>query len=221
MLRGSAVAIVMATFVAAGAVGAAAIRNKAEGRSQRSAAGTAAAPGTDSVTQAAKDTPRDSATDRPTVFQSKPVSSPAAAPVTAAPVATVARTPDRQRPTLIPVVPAGQSDLESGVTAVRGDTDVVVAFDTPMMRTRRPEKFEQFVRTTLPLVYGSAVRNVLARIPDGTISGQGELLTELPKRGVRIPLDGAWSIRLYPETRPGQDGPLVIRYRVTVVPTTE
>jgi hypothetical protein len=107
-----------------------------------------------------------------------------------------------------------------GVTAVRGDTDVVVAFDTPETRTRRPEKFEQFVRTTLPLVYGSAMRNVLARIPDGTIAGQGELLTELPKRGVRIPLDGAWTIRLFPETRPGQDGPLVIRYRVTVVPTT-
>jgi hypothetical protein len=26
-----------------------------------------------------------------------------------------------------------------------------------------------------------------------------------------------WSIQLYPETRPGQDGPLVVRYRVSVV----
>ena len=83
------------------------------------------------------------------------------------PVAPRATTPDRSGPSLTPVLPAGQSDLVGGVTAVRGDTDVVVAFDTPETRTRRPEKFEQFVRTTLPLVYGSAMRNVLARIRTG------------------------------------------------------
>jgi hypothetical protein len=124
-------------------------------------------------------------------------------------------------PVLAPIVPAGQSELSAGVTALRGDSDVVVAFDTPMARTRRPEKFEAFVRTTLPMVYGAAARNVLAKLPDGTIVGQGELLSELPKRGIRIPLDAEWMIRLFPETRPGQDGPLVIRYRVSVVPSAE
>jgi hypothetical protein len=55
-------------------------------------------------------------------------------------------------------------------------------------------------------------------MPVGAIAEQGDLLTELPSRGVRIPLNGAWMVRLFPETRPGQDGPLVIRYRVRITP---
>jgi hypothetical protein len=40
----------------------------------------------------------------------------------------------------------------------------------------------------------------------------------MPAQGVRIPVNGTWMLRLFPETRPGQDGPLVIRYRVRVAP---
>lgn len=218
-------AIVVATFIAAGAVGASAIRGKTEGRAERSTETKPVVTRTVSVTLAAKDSTHRDSTPAPApvpqTTQAAAPTTPATQPVAAPPVVPRPNVADQTRGGLTPVVPAGQSDLAGGVTAMRGDSDVVVAFDTPEARTRRPEKFEQFVRTTLPLVYGNAMRNVLARIPDGTIVGQGELLTELPKRGVRIPLDGAWSIRLYPETRPGQDGPLVIRYRVAVVPTTE
>jgi hypothetical protein len=219
LLRAGAVAVVVATFLAAGAVGASAIRSRIEGRNQASAPDSQ----TGSGTLALGDSIGNQVTGAPTVIpQSMQVARRAAAHTVAPPARTPAtRQADRASPTLTPVVPDGLSDLVSGVTAVRRDTDVVVAFDTPEARTRRPEKFEQFVRTTLPLVYGPAVQNVLDRIPDGTIVGQGELLTELPKRGVRIPLDGEWTIRLFPETRPGQDGPLVIRYRVSVVPTSE
>jgi len=115
----------------------------------------------------------------------------------------------------------GSSDLPDGVTALRGDSDVVVSFDLTMVRTRRADKFEQFVRSSLPVIYGRGVRDLLARIPYGGLASQGELLTELPRRGMRIPVTGEWMIRLFPETRPGQDGPLVIRYRVAVVPTGE
>jgi hypothetical protein len=113
----------------------------------------------------------------------------------------------------------GPSNLSDGVTAVRGDSEVVVSFDLTMVRTRRPDKFEQFVRATLPVIYGPGVRDFLTKIPEGGLARQGELLGELPKRGLRIPVSGEWMIRLFPETRPGQDGPLVVRYRVAVVPS--
>ncbi len=115
------------------------------------------------------------------------------------------------------VLPLGMSTLSEGVVAARTDSDIVVSFDAPMIRTRMPEKFERFVRTTLPAVYGPAVDSALAKLPEGGIARQGDLLNELPIRGVRIPVKGAWTITLYPETRPGFDGPLVIRYRVSVV----
>lgn len=105
------------------------------------------------------------------------------------------------------------------MTAIRGDSEVVLSFDLMMVRTRRPEKFEQFVRSTLPAIYGRGIQDALSKIPDGGLASQGALLTELPARGMRIPVTSEWMIRLFPETRPGQDGPLVIRYRVSVVPT--
>ena len=111
----------------------------------------------------------------------------------------------------------GQSSLPDSVVAIRGDSEVVVSFDLMMIRTRRAQKFEQFVRSTLPQIYGRAATDALSKIPDGGLAAQGELLDELPKKGMRIPGAG-WTIRLFPETRPGQDGPLVVRYRVSVAP---
>lgn len=116
------------------------------------------------------------------------------------------------------MLPHGESVLSDGVKVVRSDSDVVVAFDSPMMRTRRPDKFEQFVRATLGAIYGQPASDALAKLPAGAIASQGDLLTELPTRGIRIPVDGGWMFRLFPETRAGQDGPLVIRYRVRVAP---
>ena len=118
---------------------------------------------------------------------------------------------------LAPVIPMGQSMLAAGVVAARTDSSVLVSFDAPMLRTRMPVKFEAFVRSTLPAIYGVGADSALSRLADGGIARQGDLLTELPTRGVRIPVRGGWTIALFPETRPGQDGPLVIRYRVSVI----
>ena len=117
-----------------------------------------------------------------------------------------------------PIVPVGETVLHDGVTAIRDHGTVTLSFDTPLARTRIPEKFEKFVRETLPEIYGPSVESVLARLARGGIALQGSLLTELPHRGVRIAAGDAWTIRLFPETRPGHDGPLVVRYRVSVVP---
>jgi hypothetical protein len=116
-----------------------------------------------------------------------------------------------------PVLAEGQTMLPHGIIAVRNDSVVTLSFDKPMTRTRIPEKFEQLLRTTLPKVYGPAIDTVLSKLPSGDLSNQGNLVSELPTRGIRVPVRDAWTLAVYPETRPGVDGPLVVRYRVMVV----
>jgi hypothetical protein len=216
MLRGSAVAIVVATFIAAGALGATAIRGRADTHQDSTAVAANTASRTSTTVAGAPVKPA-APSAAPTHADPLPLTADSGARAIAhAPDPALTRVAEGAHGTLASILPAGQSDLGDGVTATRGDTDVTVAFDTPLARTRRPEKFERFVRNTLPMIYGSSVRGLLESIPEGSIAGQGDLLTVLPARGVRIPIDSSLSIRLFPETRPGQDGPLVIRYRVFV-----
>jgi hypothetical protein len=58
---------------------------------------------------------------------------------------------------------------------------------------------------------------VLAAIPEGSLIGEGDLLTELPLRGIHLPLGAGYQLTVWPETRPGRDGPLVVSYRARVV----
>jgi hypothetical protein len=141
------------------------------------------------------------------VAAATPVAAPAPAPAPAA--ALVAAPADAQR-----------TDLgEPGVYAVRSGDTVTVYFDTPMTRTRRPEKFERIVRTTLPRVYGaeSAAAAAVLALPEGQLlASGGDLLTELPSRGIELPAGDGRALMLWPATRPGQDGPLVVSYRVVI-----
>jgi hypothetical protein len=107
--------------------------------------------------------------------------------------------------------------LKDSVLAERAGDSVIVDFDVTMMRTRRRDKFERIMRETLPAVYGARVDSVLAAIPEGSLIGEGDLLTELPLRGIHLPLGTAYQLILWPETRPGRDGPLVVSYRARVV----
>jgi hypothetical protein len=204
LLRSSAVAVVVATLGGAGVLGATAIR--ARGWPLHVQAGS---PDKKPI---AAITPTPVASTQPA-----PTQKVAAASVVTPRVDSVART----KAPFAPVVPQGSSTLPDGPTVVRADSLVTVSFDTPMTRTRIPAKFERLVRTTLPAVYGRSIDSVLSKIPEGGIARQGDLVSELPTRGVRIPVNEAWTIALYPETRPGHDGPLVVRYRVSVVPKTE
>lgn len=115
-----------------------------------------------------------------------------------------------------PVIREGRTDLPDGLFAERSGDDVFVSFDTPGHRTRRRDKFEGVVRRTLPLVFGARLDSLLATIPAGGIVGSADLLDELPERGVHLRLADGWTLDLWPETRPGQDGPLVVRYRTRV-----
>jgi hypothetical protein len=215
---------VVATFIAAGALGATAIRNKVEDASANRSARNDSARAAEKLTRTDRDVAAQTSPAAATVVPSATTakSPPASASTaSAAPGSLVPRAPaqpPRTTALLRPVIPAGQSTLPDSVTALRGDTDVVVSFDLMMVRTRRAPKFEQFIRATLPLIYGRPASDALSKIPDGGLVSQGELLDELPKKGLHIPGAG-WTIRLFPETRPGQDGPLVVRYRVSVTPS--
>jgi hypothetical protein len=140
----------------------------------------------------------------------------APAPAAAAPAAAAPAAPAMLEPPFSPVVPEGRSNLPDSLIAERGGDSVIVGFDTPATRTRRRDKFENVVRRTLPLVYGTGIDSVLRTIPDGEIAGAADLLHELPQRGVHLRVAQGWTLDLWPETRPGQDGPLVVSYRARV-----
>jgi hypothetical protein len=134
----------------------------------------------------------------------------------AAPAATAPEAPaaPAAAPATPGVVDAGRTDLGDGLFAQRTGDEVVVHFDTPVWRTRRAEKFEVVVRETLGAVYGPAAQHALDAVPEGAlITGDG-LLTDLPQHGIALPARDGVAITIYPETRPGQDGPLAVRYRI-------
>lgn len=139
----------------------------------------------------------------------------------AVPAAAAAVAPTRA-PSVSPIVAEGRSVLRTGgpAVAVRAGDIVTVQFDLPDSRTRRADKFESIVRATLPEVYGAAADSALARVSAGTLATPEQLVTELPSRGVRLPLAVAvgGAITVWPETRPGRDGPLVVSYRASVTP---
>jgi hypothetical protein len=72
------------------------------------------------------------------------------------------------------------------------------------------------VRQTLHTVYGAIADTVLATVPAGRLAGHNELLTTLPTRGIHLTGPRGVRIALWPETRPGRDGPLAVAYRTTV-----
>lgn len=169
----------------------------------RSAAGSLPAPASRSV---ARHTARVAAATAPaardTAFPVRPTGSAAGTP--AAPAT----------PSLSPMIGDGRHDLGAGMYAERTGDTVLVHFDTPEARTRHPEKFERTVRQTLPAVYGPVADSMLAAVPDGQLAAGGDLLTELPTRGIRLAAPSGAAIMLWPQTRPGEDGPLVVTYRV-------
>jgi hypothetical protein len=134
-------------------------------------------------------------------------------PAPAAP-ATVA-TPATQ-PAFPILVSEGRTDLTETLIAERTGDSLIVDFDAPATRTRRRDKFEAVVRRTLPMVFGAPMDSVLRAIPEGGIAGGADLLDELPKRGVHLRVAQGWMLDLWPATRPGQDGPLVVSYRARI-----
>ena len=211
VFRSSAAGIVVATLGAAGVLGATAIRGRSSVTvgQPHAAQNSPSQPRASELQVAAQPVNTNSPTAKPTLTN---------ASVSTGNVAITPPTPKAPaRAPFTPVVPQGRSELADGITATRRDSVVVLSFDTKMARTRLPDKFERFVRATLPTIYGAGIDSVLTRVPVGALVGEGDLVNDLPARGMRIPASSGWTITLYPMTRPGQDGPLVVQYRVSVV----
>jgi hypothetical protein len=115
-------------------------------------------------------------------------------------------------PTILPSIAEGRRELGDSMFAVREGPQVTVNFDTETLRTRFDWKFEDVVRATLPLVFGAGARTALDSIPAGTFVRGGQLMNELPTRGIPLKM-GEHTLRVWPITRPGRDGPIVVAYR--------
>ena len=135
------------------------------------------------------------------------------------PVAVPTKPSDSTRtpaPAIPSVLALGRTDLPDSLFAIRTGDTVVVHFDTSPARTRRADKFERIVRQTLHAVYGPIADSVLASVPDGHLASPNDLLTDLPTRGIHLAAPNGHHIALWPETRPGRDGPLVVAYRTVI-----
>ena len=210
--RGAAATLVLGVIAALGIAGATAIRARMAVKTRTAPPGDAPTPtppsATDSATVPSESPAQDTAMGT-TVAQ---VSAPSApAPTPAEPPASSPVTP--LAVAVAPVVPVGRTTLRDTMVAERAGDTVRVSFDLFQSRTRRPEKFEAIVRSTLPQVYGSAVDSALRAMPVGAMARAGDLVTTLAERGFQIPLPGGRTIAVWPETRPGRDGPLVVAYR--------
>jgi hypothetical protein len=115
---------------------------------------------------------------------------------------------------IAPIVAEGRTDLGDSTFVERAGAEAVVHFDNSTLRTRFDEKFERIVRTTLPRIYGNDAQLGLDALPVGTLV-RGDLLQELPTRGIELLLSGGRVLMLYPVTRAGETGPLVVGYRAS------
>jgi hypothetical protein len=141
---------------------------------------------------------------------------PAIAPATKTASTVVVDSTPTPAPLTGPIIPHGRTDLPDSLFAVRRGDTVVVNFDTGPARTRRADKFETLVRQTLPSVYGVVADTLLAAVPNGKLASAKELVTTLPKRGIHLRGSHGPRVALWPETRPGRDGPLVFAYRTVI-----
>ena len=209
MARGTAVAMVLGVMAAIGIAGASVIRSRAWTDGTETLV-RSAEPQADSATDSAASPTTDPA---PAVQVPQPTDGSSAAPAAMA----VSR-PAAAGMKVAPVVPVGGTALRDSMVADRAGDTVRVRFDLELSRTRRPEKFEAIVRSTLPQVYGAAVDSALRALPEGAVARAGDLVTTLPEQGFHIPLAGGRMIAVWPETRPGRDGPLVVAYRAVASP---
>ncbi|HET7585294.1 MAG TPA: hypothetical protein VFK13_10310 [Gemmatimonadaceae bacterium] len=111
------------------------------------------------------------------------------------------------------IIPEGRTELGEGVFAVRQGGTVTVTFDTPSTRTRRRDKFERVLRETLPRVFGAVGDSALHRNQISDLLGDLDLVTEIAPRGLRLSIPDGRTLAIWPGTRPGRDGPLVVSYR--------
>jgi hypothetical protein len=147
----------------------------------------------------------------PVVQQSS--TTPVAAPVT--PPATVVApeaAPTRPAPRGGYVLVEGRTQLSDSVYAMRAGDSVVVNFDAYGFRTRRPDKLEQSLRLTLPMVFGRMATASLDTVAKGGFVTNRDVVGALAAEGMHVTLDNGATVRIKVLTRVVSDGPIAIGY---------
>ena len=207
MARGGAAVLALAVIGAVGVTAASSLRSRA------ASAKPEAVPSTPETTTGDSTPTPDSVLPSAATPVAREV---AAAGTVAKPIANVSVPTPAATPTttnVALVVPVGRTTLRDTMVADRSGDTVRVSFDLLLSRTRRPDKFEAIVRSTLPQVFGSVADSALRALPYGSVARAGDLIETLPSSGFHIPLKDGRTIAVWPETRVGRDGPLVIAYR--------
>ncbi|HEY6220060.1 MAG TPA: hypothetical protein VIV65_08380 [Gemmatimonadaceae bacterium] len=138
------------------------------------------------------------------VAATAPATSPSPAPTPAPPASRVSAQ-----------LGEGRTSLTDSIYAVRSGDSVLVSFDTHGNRTRRADKLEQMIRTTLPMVYGRRAEAALDSVPVGSLLPSRDVVGVVMEQGLRVSLEGQ-RLWLRPQTRETSDGPLVVAYLVVV-----
>ncbi len=154
-------------------------------------------------------------TEAPAVLQSTP-------PVVSAPASDSAPAPATTTPQA-PVVgktgfvlSEGQTQLTDSIYAIRAGDSVLVNFDRYGYRTRRSDKFEASLRTTLPLIYGRSVTTFIDSLLPGQLVTERDVIGALATSGMLVILDNGAEVRIRVLTRVGSDGPLAVGYLTTI-----
>ena len=218
LARGGAAVLSLAVIAAVGVAAATALRARGRSSSSEPTAQREPAPPDSADTLAVATDTLGSTPPAPTVAKENlPV------PAATTPAASAAPSPVRissaapASVAALPLVPVGRTPLRDTMVADRAGDTVRVSFDLLLSRTRRPDKFEAIVRSTLPQVYGALADSALRALPVGAVARAGDLITTLPETGFHIPIAGGRSIAVWPETRVGRDGPLVVAYRAVAL----
>jgi hypothetical protein len=212
LLRAGFVLASVATVAVIGNAVVSAVRSPARARGKAPLQLLASTSTTSSVRQQGSPSASSVASVSGATPSTKPAASTNASPNAGAPPAT------QPAHALTLKVPTGRTGLRDSMYVERDGDSVVVHFDTELARTRRRDKFEATVRSTLPVLYGPAIDSMLATLPEGAITGGRDLVSEVAVRGVRLPAPAGGALELWPVTRPGRDGPLVVGYRARVTP---
>jgi hypothetical protein len=152
----------------------------------------------------------------PVIQQSAPAASlpetTKAAEPTPAPSATLNRATTRGGFVLV----EGSTQLTDSIYATRAGDSVVVNFDAFGFRTRRPDKIEQSLRLTLPMIFGKMATASIDTTSTGTLVTTRDVVGELARDGMRVKLDNGAIAHIRVLTRIVSDGPIAIGYLTTI-----
>ena len=110
------------------------------------------------------------------------------------------------------VLVEGRTQLTDSITATRTGDSVVVNFDAYGFRTRRSDKLENTLRTTLPLVFGKTATASVDTMSAGSLVTEHDVVGDLAKNGMRVKLDNGAIAHIRVLTRSVSDGPIAIGY---------